>query len=73
MGTGCNGALPNNYTFFNTMSVSQIQGFNFNVTVQSGTLWSQGFRIWIDWNQDLDFNDLGEDVFVSATSATTPF
>ena len=55
--TGCNGGAPNNYIFNSGMAVSQIQGLQFNFSVQSGTQWSQGFRIWIDWNQDLDFND----------------
>ena len=70
-GTGCNGSLPNNYIFNSSMAVSQIQGLQFNFSVQSGTQWSQGFRIWIDWNQDLDFADPSEDVFVSASTGTT--
>ena len=72
--TGCTGAAPNNYTFYNTMSVSQVQGLAFNFSVQSGpAIWSQGFRIWIDWNQDFDFNDPGEDVYVSPGTGTAAF
>lgn len=71
--SGCNGAVPNNYIFNSTMSVSQVQGFSFNFSVQAGSTFSQGFRIWIDWNQDLDFADVGEDVYVSPTFATTSF
>ncbi|MEZ5045395.1 MAG: GEVED domain-containing protein [Chitinophagaceae bacterium] len=72
-GTGCTGPAPNNYTFFNSMNVSQIQGLSFNVSMQSGSSWSQGFRIWIDWNQDLDFDDPGEDVYVSGPASTAAF
>lgn len=70
--TGCNGALPNNYTLFN-QTVSQIQGFSFNFSVQAGQTFGQGHRIWIDWNQDLDFADPGEDVYVSPSSGTQAF
>ncbi|HQE11280.1 MAG TPA: GEVED domain-containing protein, partial [Flavipsychrobacter sp.] len=71
--SGCNGASPNNYTFFSGMTVSQIQGQSFNFSVQAGTSYGQGFRIWIDWNQDFSFGGPGEDVYVSPNSATTPF
>ncbi len=55
------------------MTVSQTQGSNFNFTVQAGPSWSQGFAIWIDWNQDYDFDEANEYVWFSPTSATTPF
>ncbi|MBL7764937.1 MAG: T9SS type A sorting domain-containing protein [Chitinophagaceae bacterium] len=73
LATGCNGAAPNNYTFFSTMQVAQIQGFSFNFTVQAGQIFGQGHRIWIDWNQDLDFADPGEDVYVSPGSTTAAY
>ncbi|HNB81454.1 MAG TPA: GEVED domain-containing protein, partial [Chitinophagaceae bacterium] len=73
LATGCNGLSPNNYTFFNTMTVSQTQGLSVNFSVQAGTSWSQGFGIWVDWNQDYDFDDFGEFVYSSPSSATTPF
>lgn len=73
LNTGCTGTTPSVYTFYNTQVVSQIQGFGFNISMQAGTAFSQGFRVWIDWNQDLDFADPGEDVYVSPGSATTPF
>ncbi|WP_445715288.1 GEVED domain-containing protein [Flavobacterium sp.] len=44
--------------------VSQIlgQSFNFSTTMSSGT---HGINIYVDWNNDLDFNDAGELVFAS--------
>lgn len=69
-GTGCNGVIPNSYVFNNTMNVSQIQGLSFSISVQSGTQWGQGIRVWIDWNQDLDFADPSEDVLVFPSSTS---
>lgn len=34
--------------------------------MQAGSEFNQGFAIWIDWNQDLDYNDPGELVFSNA-------
>ena len=51
-GSGCNGATPNNYVFNSTMTVSQVQGLSFNLSVQCGPTFSQGFRIWIDYNNN---------------------
>jgi len=73
LATGCNGVIPNVYTYNSTMTVSQVQGANVNFSVQSGPTWSQGFGIWVDWNQDYDFADAGEFVYSSPGSATTPF
>lgn len=70
-GTGCNGQ-PGSYIYYSTQTVTQTQGLSINFTVQSGSF-DQGFRIWVDWNQDGDFTDPGEDVYVSPTFATTPF
>lgn len=66
-GTGCNGTAPNNYTYYSTMSVAQVQGLSFTVSMQCGTTFAQGFRVWIDYNNDLDFSDPGEDVFFAAS------
>ena len=38
--------------------------FDFNLTLNSGT---HGVNIWIDWNQDLDFDDTGEKVYASGS------
>jgi len=73
LNSGCNGILPNNYTYNNTMTVSQVQGASFNYSVQAGTAFSQGFAIWIDWNQDYDFDEPNEFIWSSPGSAITPF
>ncbi|CCG54114.1 Protein of unknown function precursor; putative adhesin [Flavobacterium indicum GPTSA100-9 = DSM 17447] len=52
------------YGNYTAQSVSQIAtgSFNFSVTLNSGT---HGVNIWVDWNNDLDFNDAGEKVYAS--------
>ena len=46
------------------------QSFNFSTTTSSG---SHGINIYVDWNNDLDFNDAGELVYASGAyvSSTT--
>jgi hypothetical protein len=70
--SGCNGQA-NNYIYYSGMSVTQLQGASFNISVQSGSSYGQGFRIWIDWNEDGDFADAGEDVWNSGSSGTGAF
>lgn len=70
-GSGCNGQ-PGSYIYYNSQTVTQTQGLSINFSIQAGTF-DQGFRIWVDWNQDGDFVDSGEDVYTSPTFATTPF
>ncbi|GBL36003.1 hypothetical protein EMGBS15_15980 [Filimonas sp.] len=72
-GTGCNGSSPNNYIYYSSMTVSQVQGLSFNVSLQSGSTFGQGFRIWVDYNNDFDFADPGEDVYQSGTSGIGVF
>ena len=66
--TACNGQ-PNNFIYYSNMTVTATQGCSFNVSMQSGddpiTEFPQGFGIWIDWNQDLDYSDAGEFVYNS--------
>lgn len=73
LATGCNGVAPNNYVYNSTMSASQTQGATVNFSVQSGLTYQQGFAIYIDWNQDYDFDEPNEYVWFSTGSATTPF
>jgi GEVED domain/Secretion system C-terminal sorting domain len=60
--SGCNGNADN-YIFYNTFTCSQMQGQNITLNMQCGPSWAQGFGVWIDWNADLDFGDVGEDVY----------
>ncbi len=66
--SGC-GGNPNNFTFFSAQNVTAQQGNTFNVSMQSGPEFAEGFGIWVDWNIDGDFADAGEYVF-NSTIAT---
>nr|WP_255702323.1 GEVED domain-containing protein [Flavobacterium sp. SM15] len=62
---------PNGYgDFYTSRTVSQIQGGTINFTETYVSSFSHGFRIWVDWNNDGDFVDGGEQVFASAAIAT---
>ncbi len=53
---------PSGYGNYTGTSASQqpYASVNFSSTYSGGTF---GFNIWIDWNNDLDFNDSGEKVY----------
>lgn len=70
MNTGCS-PNPNNYTYFSAQTVTASQGSNFNISMQSGPDYAEGFGVWIDWNIDGDFDDVGEFVFNSGVATTT--
>jgi len=52
--------------YSSTDIVTQVlgQSFNFSTTTNSGT---HGINIYVDWNNDLDFNDAGELVYASGS------
>ncbi len=55
------------------IEVYQDSTFNFLLTPGFGTQTNtQYWKIWIDWNQDFDFEDAGESVYDSGSSFTTP-
>ncbi|MBO6881520.1 GEVED domain-containing protein [Winogradskyella sp.] len=54
-----------------TQIVEQLAGGIVDFTVDfSGTFDTFGFNIWVDWNNDLDFNDTGELVYASGAYIT---
>lgn len=67
--SGCVPASSSYYADYSSMNVSVISGnaFNFSVT-QPSLNYNMGFRIWIDYNNDFDFADAGEDVWNSGTT-----
>lgn len=72
-GSGCNGNA-NNYANYCQHYLAVTPGQIITCTIQSGIIYSQGFAIWVDWNQDNVFQNPGEQV--AATSnvpvAATP-
>lgn len=60
------------YGNFSAQSVSQINSgsVSFSAAFYDG-FYSYGFNIWVDWNDDLDFNDSGELVYASGAYVTS--
>jgi len=68
------GALSaSGYGNFTAQSASAMQGvtLNFSITTGSSAFSTYGFGIWIDWNQDGDFNDAGENVYITSSYSNT--
>lgn len=64
-----------NFTTFTLTTVTQGQTVNFTVAeneCDGATFYSFGTAIWMDYNQDGDFTDAGEQVFVEAATAVGP-
>lgn len=61
------------YTDFTSEVITLTPGATVNVTLTpdfSGTLYQEYWKIWIDYNDDKDFNDSGEEVFSAGPSQT---
>lgn len=65
----------NGYTDFTAISTSVTKGSAYTITVTptwTGTAYSEGYAVWIDYNGDGDFADSGELVWSKTASTTTP-
>ncbi|MDR6403512.1 MULTISPECIES: GEVED domain-containing protein [Chryseobacterium] len=51
--------------------LSSFPGGSFNYSLANSTSSTCYFYIWVDWNNDLDFNDVGEEVLATTTYAAT--
>lgn len=74
-GTGCNGNLtPNqNYIYYSGGPTTTVNpGSTYTLSCQSGTTWSQGIGVWIDYNQNGVFTDPGEFVYATPSASTLP-
>ncbi|WP_248906342.1 GEVED domain-containing protein [Flavobacterium sp. K5-23] len=63
------------YTDFTSKSTNVTIGTSNTITITpdwTGTKYKEGYAVWIDYNQDGDFNDAGELVWSKAASTTTP-
>lgn len=74
---GINNLSGNNggYADFTSISTTLSKGSSNTITITpkwSGTVYYEAYRVWIDYNQDGDFNDSGEQVYTrSKTKATS--
>ncbi|WP_161971674.1 GEVED domain-containing protein [Flavobacterium silvisoli] len=63
------------YENFTALSTNVARGTAYTITITpswTSTKYSEGYAVWIDYNQDGDFADAGETVFTKAKSTTTP-
>ncbi len=69
------GAGNGGYTDFTSISTSITKGNTYTITVTptwTGTVYSEGYSLWIDYNQNGDFTDSGEQVWTQSATQTTP-
>ena len=65
----------NGYSDFTAISTDLNKGASVTITITptwTATVYSEGYSVWIDYNQDGDFADAGEQVWSKAASQTTP-
>ena len=63
------------YSDFTSISTTLEQGTGYTITVTptwTGTVFAEGYAVWIDYNKDGDFLDSGELVWSKAASTDTP-
>lgn len=63
------GYTPGGYGNFTSQIASQVHLGTVNFSTQFDGSSTYGLKIWIDWNQDGDFIDAGEEVFASSAYA----
>ncbi len=69
--SGNNGGYGN----FTNLSTNIVRGTSNTITITpawTGTTYNEAYRVWIDWNQDGDFADSGEQVFNRTRTTATP-
>jgi Zn-dependent metalloprotease/chitodextrinase len=63
------------YSNFTSQSTDLNEGQSYTITVTptwSGTVYAEGYAVWIDYNDDQDFDDAGELVWSKTASTNTP-
>ena len=69
------GASAGGYGDFTNISTNLDTDATYTITITptwTGTIYNEGYAVWIDYNADGDFADAGEQVFTSNPSKTTP-
>ena len=63
------------YSDFTAISTNLNEGQNYTITVTptwTGTIYPEAYAVWIDYNNDIDFDDPGELVWSQAANTNTP-
>jgi chitodextrinase len=62
------------YTDYTAISTTVSRGTSYTITVTpswTGSVYSEGYAVWVDYNNDADFDDAGELVWSNPTSTAT--
>ncbi|MDB9960816.1 DUF5011 domain-containing protein [Oceanihabitans sp.] len=63
------------YTDFTSISTTLTKDTQYTITITptwTGTVYSEGYAVWIDYNRDGDFGDAGEQVWSQSATQSTP-
>ena len=74
-GAGTNGTGYSNFTANSALSTTLLGGTEYTITITpvwTGNTFGEGYSVWIDYNNDADFNDNGEQVWTQAVTTNTP-
>ena len=66
------GTETNNYGDYSSMVGDGAQGLELTVAISYSTGYTYGTKIWVDWNNDLEFSDVDELMYTGLSSATNP-
>jgi hypothetical protein len=66
------GTETNNYGDYSTMVGDGAQGTDITVSITFETGYTYGTKIWVDWNNDLVFNDAEELVYTGLSASDNP-
>jgi len=62
---------PGGYSDYTSLSTDMNIGVGYPITVENGDAWNgDQVGIWVDWNQDMDFEDTGEFIATSGGPGT---
>lgn len=66
------GIEPNNYGNYSNLSTNVIRGATIPTSITFGTGFTYNTNIWVDWNNDGDFDDADESVYTGESAAPNP-
>ena len=66
------GSESGNYANYSAQSTDVDQGTNLDVDITYSTGYTYVTKIWVDWNNDFDFDDAGEEVYSGTSNANNP-
>ena len=70
-----NSSGDDHYADYTSQSTDVTKGESVTITITpawTGTVYSEGYSVWIDYNKDGDFTDSGEQVWTRSATKTTP-